>query len=203
MAVDPLELRLVSALERYDALQRRASTHGDSSALTQRALTELGTTLETVRAAQEQLVACRRRVTALQAELEAERAKYWRLFNEVPEAYVIARADTTILDVNRAGAELFNVSQRFLVGKALSIFVCEDRPHLLEASVRVAQHGEPEDLKLKIRPRERAPLAIDARVRGDNGSVQWILRPEGLQDRSSGTNGAGGADRGRRNGRSS
>lgn len=176
MPPDPLELRLISALDRYETLRRRASMRAESAPLTERVLAELGTTVQALKAAHEQIVEHRRRVAALQAELEAERAKYSTLFNDVPEAYVIARPDTTILDVNRAGAELFNVSQRFLIGKTLSIFVCEDRPQLLAASMRMAQHGEPQDLKLKIRPRERAPLAIDARAKGDNGNVQWTLR---------------------------
>src|SRR5262249_25905896 len=135
MAIDALELQLASALQRYHTLQRRAETQQkDPGALTTRTLAELGTALEEIRVAQEQIVENRRRMESLQAELATQAAKYWELFDEMPDAYVVTRPDTTILEVNRAAAELFNVSQRFLVGKTLSVFICEDRGRFLDES---------------------------------------------------------------------
>jgi len=180
MTVDTLELRLASAVQRFQTLQRRAESHRDSATVMQNALAELGMALETLRIAQERIVDDRRRLSDLQAELTAQREKYWALFNEMPEAYIVSRPDTTILEVNRVAAELFNVSQRFLVGKPLSVFVCEGRLQFLAESTRVAQDGRPASLTLKLRPRERAPLTIDAIVKGDNGSLQWILKTAGM-----------------------
>jgi hypothetical protein len=34
-------------------------------------------------------------------------------------------------------------------------------------------------LQLRLRPRERAPLAVRVRVRGDGGHLRWILRAVG------------------------
>jgi PAS domain S-box-containing protein len=176
LTVDALGLQLASALQRFTTLQRRAETHRDNGALTTRALAELGTALEEIRVAQEQLIENRRHMEALQAELAAQAAKYWDLFDEMPEAYVVTRPDTTILEVNRAAADLFNVSQRFLAGKTLSVFVCEDRGRFLDESGRIAQERTSCELRLKLRPRERAPMAITARVRGDGTGLRWILR---------------------------
>lgn len=177
MAVDGLELQLASALQRFNTLQRRAETQfKDPGSLVKRALGELSTALEEVRVAQEQIIENRRRTEELQAELADQAAKYWELFDEMPDAYVVTRPDTTIAEVNRAAAGLLNVSQRFLVGKTLSVFVCEDRAQFLEESDRLAHEKGIAELQIKVRPRERAPLVISARVRGDGQTLRWILR---------------------------
>ena len=176
MALDSLELQLAAATQRYNALSRRAEMSRGESALLAKALAELGTALEEMRVAQEQLLESRGRLEQLNDELRHEREKYWRLFDAMPEAYVVSRADSTIVEVNKAAAQLLNVSQRFLVGKTLSVFVCEDRSAFLSASARAAASPEATDLVLKVRPRERAALTVHARVSGDKDGVRWVLR---------------------------
>ena len=56
MAIDVLELQLVSALQRFAALQRRAESDRDQPKLLARTLEELEGALEEVRVAQEQLI---------------------------------------------------------------------------------------------------------------------------------------------------
>lgn len=177
MALDSLELQLASALQRYSNLQRRAETQREPATLLTKTLAELGTALEEVRVAQEQLIESRTRMEQLQFELRQQYDRYWRLFDAMPEAYVVTKADSTIVEVNKAAAQLFNVSQRFLVGKTLSVFVCEDRAQFLAASTRAATDSATMDLTLKLRPRERAPLSIAARVSGDADGLRWVLRP--------------------------
>ena len=177
MTLDSLELQLASALQRYNTLSRRAQAHREPSTLLAKSLTELGTALEEVRVAQEQLIENRSRMELLQDELRRQYEKYWQLFDEMPEAYVVSRPDSTIVEVNKAAAQLLNVSQRFLIGKTLSVFVCEDRAAFLSTSARAAAAPEPLDVSIKLRPRERAPLTVRARVSGDEGTLRWILRP--------------------------
>lgn len=177
MSLDSLELQLASALQRYNNLQRRAETQREPAALLTKTLAELGTALEEVRVAQEQLIESRTRMEQLQLELRQQSDRYWRLFDAMPEAYVVTKADSTILEVNKAAAQLFNVSQRFLVGKTLSVFVCEERGEFLAASARAATDSSTMELTLKLRPRERAPLAVAARVSGDADGLRWVLRP--------------------------
>ena len=176
MAVDALELQLASALQRLHTLERRAETQSDNRTLLSRSLAELSTALEEVRVAQEQIIENRRRIEELQAELSAQAMKYWQLFDEMPEPYVVTRPDTVIVEVNRAGAELFNVSQRFLTGKVLSVFVCEDRGRFLDESGRIATERGSAEWRLKLRPRERAPLTVSATVRGDGSALRWVFR---------------------------
>jgi two-component system sensor histidine kinase VicK len=177
VAIDVLEMQLVSAVQRLATLQRRAGTDRDPGKLLERALKELEAALEEVRVAQEQIVDNRQRMEQLQVELTKQYEKYWELFDEMPQAYVVTRPDSTITEVNRAAAELFNVSQRFLVGKTLSVFVCENRSDFLTESMRVAREARSQEFGFKLRPRERAPIDVTARVSGDASALRWVLRP--------------------------
>lgn len=175
--MDSLELQLASAVQRFNSLQRRAETHREPGTLLTKALAELGTALEELRVAQEQLVEDRERLERLNVELRQQHEKYWQLFDDMPQAYLLTKTDSTIVEVNKAAAQLLNVSQRFLIGKTLSVFVCEERTQFLHDSARAASQDTPIDMSLKVRPRERAPIAVSARVSGGNDSLRWVIRP--------------------------
>jgi len=114
---------------------------------------------------------------SLQEQLRQQAERYWQLFDEIPLPYVVTRGDSIIVEANRAGSELLNVSQRFLVGKALSVFVCENRGAFLAQIGKFSAEPGVMEFSLKLRPRERAPLAVDARVQGDATTLRWLLRP--------------------------
>src|SRR5690349_11114421 len=114
--MDALELQIASALQRYTALQRRATEErSDQSKLFGRALKELEGALEELRVAQEQLIESRNRMEQLQADLTQQYQKYWTLFDLLPQPCIVTRSDSTIVEANKAASELFNVSQRFLI----------------------------------------------------------------------------------------
>lgn len=177
MSVDSLELQLVSAQQRLATLQRRASAESGESKLLPRALKEAENLLEELRVAQEQLVEARHRIEDIQAELTRQYEKYWELFDEMPDAYLVTKADSSIVEANRAAAELFNVSQRFLIGKPLSVFVCQDRSGFLKTLESMSEHTLATELPFRLRPRERAPLNVSATVRADGVSIRWVVRP--------------------------
>lgn len=158
-------------------LQRRAGNPREPAALLNRSLQELSTALEEIRVAQEQIVENRFRLEQMQVELQRQNERYWQLFDEIPAPYVVTRADAAITEANKAASELFNVSQRFLVGKALTVFVCEDRAGFLTRLDQISSHQSPLEFELKLRPRERAPLRITARVNGDANGLRWLLQP--------------------------
>jgi len=177
MGMDSLELQLASAVLRYSALQRKAEAQPEPDALLQKALAELGTALEEVRVAQEQLIEDRTKMERLQEHVRDQSIKYRELFDELPYAYVVTKPDSTITEANKAAAEMFNVGQRFLVGKTLSVFVCENRARFLNESSRIAGQEGPFEFNVSIRPRERAPFPVVARVSGMDSTLRWILRP--------------------------
>jgi PAS domain-containing protein len=174
MALNSLELQLATAVQRFHALQRGSDDPRASGKMLSRALDELEKAIEELRVAQEQLVDNRTRLEGLQAELTRQYQKYWELFDEMPQPYIVTKPDTTIMEANQASAELLNVSQRFLAGKTLSVFVCEDRTGFLQAAERAAAAAEPTELKLRIRPRERAPMDVTAKIRGGE-ALRWVL----------------------------
>lgn len=180
MTIDSLELQLASAVQRFNSLQRRATTAREPGALLTRSLHELGEVIEEVRVAQEQLIDQRQRMEGLQEELRRQTARYWQLFDDIPQPYVVTRVDSTIIEVNKAAAELLNVSQRFLAGKALSVFVCEDRSGFLSRIAELVAQRTESQFQLKMRPRERAPLAVKAVARADEASVRWVFRNDPL-----------------------
>jgi PAS domain S-box-containing protein len=177
MPIDVLELQLASALQRFATLQRRSSSDRDQKKLLDRSLQELSTSLEEVRVAQEQLIELRLKLEASQADLARERERYWHLFDRMPEPYVVTDAKSVITEVNRAAAQLFNVSQRFLVGKAMSVFICEERGRFLTDISLLASEERSSHLTFKLRPRERAPVEVAATVEGGAGGLRWVLRP--------------------------
>ena len=177
VSVDSLELQLASAQQRLATLRRRASAESAESKLLPRALKEAENLLEELRVAQEQLVEARQRLEDVQAELTRQYEKYWELFDEMPDAYVVTKLDSSIIEANRAAAELFNVSQRFLIGKPLSVFVCRDRSGFLKILESMGDQTRPTELPFRLRPRERAPLDVAATVRADGASIRWIVRP--------------------------
>jgi PAS domain-containing protein len=175
LSANSLELQLATAMQRFNTLQRRVEGEpGGSNGLLSRALAELERALEEVRVAQQQLVDNRVQLEQVQAELTQQYQKYWELFDEMPQPYVVTRTDTTITEANQATAELLNVSQRFLPGKTLSVFVCEDRTRFLQDVARITSSQESAELRLKVRPREKAPLDIVAKVRGGE-ALRWVL----------------------------
>lgn len=176
MPIDSPELQLAAALQRLSALQRRAAANREPAAVLAKALSELGTALEQLRAAQQQLIESRNQMEELQRQLRQQTDRYWELFDAVSEAYIITRSDSTITEVNKAAARLLNVSQRFLTGKPLSVFVCENRSEFLASASRAASEGQAVEITLRLRPRERAPLTVRGSVSGHRDSVRWILR---------------------------
>ena len=179
MSSEVFSLQLVTAIRRAATLRERANVDPHvKPQLFERALRDLEQSLEELRLMQEQTQAQVDRMEALRAELMAERDKYWRLFNVLPDPCLLTAGDSAILEANRAASDLFNVSQRFLVGKVLSVFVCEERNRFLRYIESLARDGGSLDLNLRLRPRERAPLDVVARVSADSDStLRWLLHP--------------------------
>jgi PAS domain-containing protein len=174
-------MQLSTALHRLTVLQRRAEhLSPDTPKLLQRTLKELEGALEQLRAAQDQLVAQRDELSAAQALLEVERRKYWQLFDAVGDACVVTTPDGEILEANRAAAALLNISQRFLIGRSLAVFVCTDRARVLAHAKRLAEYGGTAEWIFSIRPRERAPFDAACRVAASDvgeRTLRWLLKP--------------------------
>ena len=181
MTVDSIQRQLTSARSRFATLDRRARSHNAVSGPLEESMRELERALEELQGAQDRLVEQREELEVIRVELQREREKYWQLFDGAPEPYVVTGPELQIMDANRAASEMLNISQRFLNGKSLSIFVCKDRGVFMSNTARIVTTGGTGEWILRIRPRERAPLDIVARVvvnqASANASLHWIFRP--------------------------
>jgi PAS domain S-box-containing protein len=143
-------------------------------------LNELEHALAELQVTQRHLIEQRDELAATRYQLQLEREKYWQLFDGAPDAYLVTTPDAQIVEANRAAADLLNISQRFLVGKNFSIFVCNDRTRLLAQALELAQSRTSADLSFSLRPRERAPFSVNARVVAAaepvDASLRWMLR---------------------------
>jgi PAS domain S-box-containing protein len=187
VSVDSLHLQITSALNRLSQLQRRASQlPNEPPKVLLQALSELEQALEELRIAQQHLIEQRDEIEALHSALEQERQKYYRFFDDAPDAYLVTSPQAHIIEANRAAAELLNISQRFLVGKNLSVFICSDRNRMLTQAQQLAESGGAADWVFSLRPRERAPfrVAVRAIVADDTPerSLRWMLRRMAEED---------------------
>jgi PAS domain S-box-containing protein len=167
-------------MQRLASLQRRAEhLTPDSPKIIQQTLEQLEFAMQQLRAAQEELEARRGELSSLRQELELERRKYWRFFDEAPDAYLVTTAEGEIVEANRAAAELLNISQRFLIGKSFTVFVCTDRERVQQQARRLSEGGGSADWVFSLRPRERAPLDVACRVLATESgerNLRWMVR---------------------------
>ena len=180
MSVDSLQQQITSAVGRLNLLQRRVEGFSpEPPKVLRQALGELETLVETLRVAQEQLVESRSLLETARQALQRERNRYWELFDSAPDAYLVTGSQSEILEANKAAAELLNISQRFLTGKVLSVFIADERARFTTESTHLAQQGGTADWMLRLRPRERAPIEIAARATAatGDGTLRWLLRP--------------------------
>jgi PAS domain-containing protein len=109
-----------------------------------------------------------------------ERDNWQRLFETTPLACVLTDAHGIVLGANRTAALLFNVSAARLTGQLLLHFVI-DRQRLLETLREHKIGGRPLRMPLRLHPREKAVLDVDAMVMTDVGSQStdklWFLMP--------------------------
>lgn len=148
------------------------------------AFKELGVVSEELNVAVEELRAQNDELIAIRQELEAERQRYKDLFEFAPDAYLVTDPEGVILEGNRAAAGLFNVSQKFLVGKPAIIFVSPEDRQLFryEMSRRQQQERSPQEWEVRLEPRNGEPfyaavtIAAACNAKGKALTLRWLVR---------------------------
>ena len=117
----------------------------------------------------------------LEAAQERTRRRYLALLNGAPQPYVMTDLDGLISEVNTAASDLLHVSPRWLRNKPLQLYV-DERLQFAEALARLnGTYAFSEPMPLTIRPRERARLPVEARVKrfeGESGDAElwWVFQ---------------------------
>lgn len=112
-----------------------------------------------------------------------ERYRYHNMFEFAPDAYLVTDVRGIIREANYAAARLLNVSQHFLVGKPLTIFVSqEERRVFLTELARLCQCAQGQEWEVRLQPRNSAPIDATLTVttvrhqEGKRIALEWILR---------------------------
>jgi len=179
---------------RLDRLYHCVNTGNDKSHLLPSAFKELGMASEELQVAMEELLTQAEESAAMQVELAAERQHYQHLFQFLPHAYLETDTKGKIIEANQAAANLLNVSQRFLIGKPLDIYMIKsDRRKFPAKLIQIQQRNIQQKWLAQIQPRQGEPLEAVLRVSPhsdlDNQpiSLHWIIQD--IRDRQPGLRG--------------
>ena len=143
----------------------------------------LGTTMEELTVAGEELRHQNEELVRARDALERERHRYRELFEMAPDIYLVTDLHGVILEANAAATEMLNLRAGFLVGKPLVAFVPEEgRPAFRSELVQVQAADGRDRLRLRLRPRRGEVFHADASVavirdwRGASTGLRWLIR---------------------------
>lgn len=148
--------------KRLDGLYRDANTSVQlQPELLPIAFKELGVVSEELQVAVEELQQQNEELAVSRVEVELQRQRYQELFEFAPDGYLVTDINGTVQEANRAAANLLNVSQRFLVGKPLIIFVKEDERQVFHDRLSQLQQVEQvEEWVVRLVPRRGEPFDV-------------------------------------------
>ncbi|OYD86995.1 hybrid sensor histidine kinase/response regulator [Nostoc sp. 'Peltigera membranacea cyanobiont' 213] len=145
--------------------------------LLQQAIAEISISLEELHQQNEELIATRHLV-------EAERQRYYDLFNFAPDGYLVTDGAGIIQEANHAAANLLNVRQSYLIGKPMSVFVHQtERQKFRQIMLQLQQQGQVKREELRIYhnegsldfPAELTAIAVEDN-QGKTGNLRWLFR---------------------------
>lgn len=146
-------------------------------------LEEVNVSLEELKVAREELSQQNELLSVTKEQLELERQRYKELFEFAPDAYLVTDENGTIREANYTAATLLGVSQRFLIGKPLSIFVPETQRRDFRLRINQLKIGELDRLReweLPMQPRKgdcfEAAITVSAVSNPEGMNLRWMLR---------------------------
>lgn len=139
-------------------------------------------TFDTCDALMKEVAACQAEIADLKKTLAGLAGEWAELFAAMPVPCILTDPAGTVLRSNHAAAVLLNVSSRHLESRLITHFI-EDRARFIAALNELPSAGDRFSGSFHVRPRERAPLEVDAvAVRyatgGQPGWLWFFTRPE-------------------------
>ena len=117
---------------------------------------------------------------AYKVKLDEQTALWSYLFEQMPVPCVETDSSGIIFNANRAAATMLNTSVKHL-GARLLMHFAEDRERFGQLLRGLSLDGSRHSSSLVIRPRERAPMHVEATVLprspGDSTSWLWFFMP--------------------------
>ncbi|UBF24410.1 PAS domain-containing protein [Kovacikia minuta CCNUW1] len=176
--------QLKAVYQRAWVLQQRADDLPElQQTLISEALEELQAVLEELQASEAELHLQNEVLVSTRQAVESERQRYRELFEFAPDGYLVTDANGRILEANHAIATLLKVSQEFLVGKPLLVFIDQpDHVTFHRTLDRLQELDNLQDLQIRLRSLQRSPFDAAltvAAVRNTSGQIvnlRWLLR---------------------------
>ncbi len=170
-------------LRQSQSLSSNAMTRsGNCEAKVQSAVREVDLSLEELSVAVEALYTQQSEISGYQEALSHERQRYQDLFNFAPDCYFVTDLQGMIQEANQAAATLFNVAQKFLIGKPISIYVAEhDRSKFRVQLSQLSALQHCTDWEIDFQPRDQdvfpALFSVSSIAFQDvDISLRWMVR---------------------------
>ncbi len=146
-------------------------------------LEELHVALEELQVAEEELLQQNEELAIARIQVEAERQRYYDLFQFAPDGYVVTDEAGMIREANRAAAKLLNVPPEFLIRKLLINFIpLEDRQTFRAKLNQLLQNDWMQEWELRVLPRKgetfdaAVSVSIVRNLQGEADGCRWLLR---------------------------
>ena len=168
-----------------DHLTGRAANGHSTGLAHDEAEATLGTTIEELTVAGEEIRRQHEELIQTRDALERERHRYRELFELAPDLYLVTDLLGLIREANAAAIEMLNLQANFLVGKPLVTFIPEEGRPAFRSELARIREGDGRDrhrLRLRLRPRRGAVFHADASVavildwRGVASGLRWLIR---------------------------
>lgn len=178
-----ISLQIEAVFRRALLLRQRATESPIQPELMEQALRELYYVLDELQASEAELRRQNQELINTRHQIEAERQRYQDLFNFAPEGYLVTDAKGKVQQGNLAIATMLNVSQQFLVGKPLLVFISEEAHQSFHLKLsRLPLQQKIQNWKIPLLPRHSQPFdaaisistvcdPVSSRV-----SLRWLLR---------------------------
>ena len=185
MNLETFKKRIEAAVLKAAELQARAASLPDQQfEIAEQAIEDLQVTLEELKVAEEELRAQNEQLAVAMEATQSERARYEELFEFAPDGYLITNADGAILNINRAGAEMFGLEKKIFIGKPLYPYVHkDDRFAFLSELERLRRSNSAGcSFEMRFSPRGKEPFYASLKIGiihdkgGKTTGLRWIVR---------------------------
>ena len=183
MDIDKFSGQIKEWRSQLTKLLQRTHESPPSEELLAETFEELHMAVEELMSAEEELYHQNEELLLAQVSIESERQRYQDFFEFAPDGYLLTDPQGMIREVNRAAANLLNVSQKFLVNKPLANFILmEERQSFRSHLKQLPERDRFQDWEVRLQPRKRKPIDASITmglVRDRTGkllALRWLLR---------------------------
>lgn len=192
MSINALDDLIEKAQERFQDIQQRTNSLPAQCpvpkleiSLLAEAIEEVSICLEELQITVEELQQQNEELVVTRIDLETERQRYQDLFNFAPDGYLVTDLYGNIQEANRAISTLLNLSQDFLVGKPLTVFVLEPqlgKPNLHSLLLELRQCQGIWGQEIFMQPRHKPEFCAELNVvtvsntEGESVGFRWLIR---------------------------